>query len=78
MIDKVEIKNALSALKERAMTKEGLATMLGKDLASVEAIIKELKKERLIFGSVRDGKAEYAATAKGIGFLIGYSTLKRE
>ncbi|MEX2683496.1 MAG: hypothetical protein Q6373_018105 [Candidatus Sigynarchaeota archaeon] len=77
-IDKVEIWNALAAMQDRAMTKEGLAAKLGKDAASVDAIVRELKKERLIFGSMKGGKVEYALTAKGLGFLIGATKMRKK
>ena len=77
-IDKVEIKNALSVMQERAMTKEGLAAKLGKDAASVDALVRELKKERLIFGGMKGGKVEYALTAKGLGFLIGANKMGKK
>lgn len=71
MIEKTELNNVLVAIREQAATKERLAARIGKDIKSVDTIIKELKKEHLIFGSTKDGVVEYALTSKGLGFLIG-------
>ena len=61
-----------NAIKELYLElRKNLAKELNKDQQAINAIIKELKKERLIFGNPVNGTTLYSLTAKGMGFLDG-------
>jgi predicted transcriptional regulator len=70
-MDKNEQRSILERFRGQGILKENLAKDLNKAQETLNAIIKELKKERLIFGNPVNGTTLYSLTAKGIGFLDG-------
>jgi hypothetical protein len=62
-------RSMLERFRGRGILKENLVKELNNDKQATNAIIKELKKERLLFGNPVNGTTLYSLTTKGIGEL---------